>query len=85
MRLVVATEEGVVELNYMWLPTWLGLNAALQKTLESKVQEHAVGKPLTEETLDYLHVFVIGVIQSLFPTLDGLSDYLDGLKFVTPK
>ena len=35
MLLVVQTSPGVIELTYMWLPTWLGMNADLKKKVEA--------------------------------------------------
>lgn len=82
MRAVVVTDPGVLELNYMWLPTWVGSNAMLKKHLEEQLQEKVVGLPLTEETLDEVNDMVIGAIEEKYPEIKGLRDYLDGLKFV---
>lgn len=81
MRAVVSTEPGKLELNYMWLPTFVGMNGAMKKTLEEKLVPELVGKPMTEETLDFAHDRVVELILEKFP-LDGLRDYLDALKFV---
>ena len=82
MRLVVSPEPGIVELAYTWLPTWIGINTALKQKLEDKLQEEAVGKPMTEETMQELHDKVMDFFVEEFPEIIGLRDYLDGLKFV---
>lgn len=81
MRCVQYIGNGVVELNYMWLPTWIGQNTALKAELEKKLKEDVVGRGVTEELLDDLHDAVINYLTEKYP-IEGLFDYLDGLKFV---
>jgi len=83
MRLVVSPETGVVELNYTWLPTWIGINTPLKNELEKALADKLVGKPLTEEVLDEAHDLVVDFFAQRFPSMKGLRDYLDSLKFVT--
>ncbi len=82
MRVVVITAPGVLELNYMWLPTWIGSNAMLKQQLEKELSGKIVGRPLTEAELDEINKEVISGIVELHPEIEGLDDYLDGLKFV---
>jgi len=84
MKLVVATEPGVVELNFMWLPTWLGLNSQLKKELEAELQPLLVGQALTEELLQQAHDYILAYLVKRHPEMEGLRDYLDALKFVRP-
>lgn len=81
MRVVTATDEGAVELNWMWLPTWLGMNAKFKKELEDKFKEKIEGRPLDEGTLDDIHNEVLDFISNKFQ-VKGLYDYLDGVKFI---
>jgi hypothetical protein len=85
VKLVVATEPGVVELNYMWMPTWLGINPQLKKDLEGKLQALLIGQPLTDALLDQAHDQVLQFLVQRHPQFDGLRDYLDALKFVCPQ
>ena len=82
MRLVVAPEKGVVELNYSWLPTWIGINTPLKNELEASLSEFLVGQELTTEILDEAHNRVVDFFAARFPQMKGLRDYLDSLKFV---
>ena len=82
MRLIHFTGEGRLELNYMWLPTWIGLNGALLKEIETEIGPKVKGLAATEDNLDAVNLMVLKTIISKFPTLDGLHDYLDGLKFI---
>lgn len=81
MKTVIRTGPGRVELNYMWLPTWLGQNHQLKVELEKTISKEFVGKELTEKTLNEMHEMVVDIILKKHP-LPGLFDYLDGLKFV---
>ena len=75
----VDVNKGVLELNYMWLPTWLGLNQRFKEKLEKDLTEKFKGRLSSE--LDDIHEEVIDYIVEAFP-LPGLRDYLDGVKFV---
>jgi len=81
MRAVVLTDPGVLELNWMWLPTWIGMNYRLKERLDRLLAEEIEGKRATPEVLDGLNDQVLGILVQECP-LPGLSDYLDGLKFV---
>lgn len=83
MRLIVQVAPGELELNYMWLPTWLGMSAKMKADIEKALQEKAIGKALNAETLDYLHEQVLEVLEEKCPHVVGLRDYLDGIKFVS--
>jgi hypothetical protein len=83
MRAVVVTGPGELELNYMMLPTFIGMNAALKKELEAVVKPLIEGKPWTESTVDEAHELVLDFLEKKFPPIAGLRDYLDGLKYVT--
>jgi hypothetical protein len=83
MRLVDRTGPGVLGLNYMWLPTFVGMNTQLIKEIEDAISEGIIGKPLDEGTLDAAHLAVIDFLEKKFPHLKGLFDYLDGVKFVS--
>lgn len=83
MLAVVRTAPGVIEVNYLWLPTWIGMNAALMRDVEAHMKAHTVlGQPLNEETLRGLHNEVVLYLSARFPGLTGLGQYLNGLATV---
>lgn len=84
MRLI-AVDGKEVFLNYMFLPTFIGLNKAIQQELEVKFSSMLVGKEATEDLLDETHEAILDFIEERFPDVDGLRDYLDAMKFVHPK
>jgi hypothetical protein len=81
MRTIILTDPGVAELNWQWLPTWVGLNSQLTREIEQKITPLVKGKALTDAELDQVSNEVIKIIAAACP-LSGVSDYLDGLKFV---
>lgn len=83
MRLVVSPSYGQLSLNCNWLPMWIGMNVQLKKELDKEIRAKAVGRPMTEETLDEINEVALSAICARFPMLEGLRDYLDGLKYVT--
>jgi hypothetical protein len=82
MRTVTSPEPGVFEVNWSWLPTFIGMNHKLQERIVAEVTPEILGKPIDDETLDLAHELVIAVIVKEFPRIEGLREYLDGLKFV---
>lgn len=82
MKLVDRTGPNTVGLNYMWLPTWIGMNVMLIKEIEAAVSPVIVGRELTDHVLDEASAAVVRVLQDKYPSLSGLNDFLDGLKFV---
>ncbi len=82
MRFIERTAPGKLELNYMWLPSWVGLNEALIREIEDLLSAAIVGQDLTEETLELAHQAVLEILVNKFPSITGLLEYLDGIKFV---
>ena len=81
MRLIHLTKPGHLEVNFMWLPTWLGINRAVKDVLEQDLNSKVVGIPATEENLDAINEMVLESLLQKYP-ITGLRDYLEGLKFV---
>ena len=82
MRLVVQTDPGVLELNYTWLPTWIGINNAFKNEMEKKLKAEIVGLTLDERGLEKAHRLVIDYICEKNPGIKGLYEYLDAMKYV---
>lgn len=82
MRFVHLTSQGQLELNYLWLPTWLGINQVAATAVMQQLKSKVVGLPATEDNLDIINTMVIDVLAEKYPSVEGLRDYLDGLKFV---
>lgn len=82
MRAIVHSEEGVLSLNYLWLPTVIGMNTVLKQSLEKDLQEKLVGTQADETGLDQAHDIVVQYLCEKFPGVRGLRGYLDALKTV---
>lgn len=82
MRAVVATESGVLEVNWMWLPTFLGMNATLKAELEKELASKIQGRQLNDSTLDAAHSLVVTFLEKKFSAIHGMDNYLDGLKYI---
>ena len=78
---VTSPRPGIMEVNYMWLPTWIGMNTNLLKTLSEAAGKAAVGLPLPE-ALQAGHVAVLDCLDEKYPELHGLRDYLESLRLV---
>jgi hypothetical protein len=85
MRAVVPTNLGVLELNYMWLPTFIGMNSVLKRDMEKELAEGLKGKSMNEKTLDEAHKAVCSFLMRRFPTISGLDRLLDSLKYIELK
>lgn len=82
MRAIVATDPGVVELNWLWLPTIIGMNTETKLRLEKKLAPQIQGLPITEESLDHIHDVVVEALCEEFPAVAGLDEYLCALRHV---
>ena len=83
MRLV-QVRDGVLEVRWTWMPFWLAVNPKMKQDLEQKVHDGVLmsGVSASEADLDALHDFLIQHLQGMFPSHQGLAEYLDGLKYV---
>lgn len=82
MKVFQRTGPGTLGLNYMWLPTWVGMNSALIKEIEEYVTPYLMGQGLTEEALEQASELAVNFLVAKFPHIKGLFEYLDGLKYV---
>jgi len=82
MRAVVAVAPGELELNWTFLPSFIGMNATLKKELEEALKPLIEGQAWTESSLDQAHDAVLDFLEKKFPALRGLRDYLEGLKYI---
>lgn len=83
MRAVVDVGDGELELNYLWLPTVVGMNANLKRSMEKELSEQLRNVPMDEAGLDKAHDLVVDYIAKKFP-LGGIVDYLNGMKHLEP-
>ena len=81
MRAVIQTDPGVIELNWMFLPTCVGTNRLLMEKMQTEMSEKFEGIELTEHTMDAMHAWVLDFIAEEM-SIQGMWDYLDGLKFL---
>lgn len=84
MRLI-SVEGNAVEVKYMFLPTFLGLNTVLLQEMEKKIAPMLVGKEATDDVLDAANDAILDFIEARFPDIEGLRDYLDAMKFIQEK
>lgn len=84
MRTIVATTDGVIELNYLWLPTVIGMNSALKRDMEAALKSALVGTALDEAGLDKIDAMAREYLIHKFPSIVGLDKYLDALKYLEP-
>lgn len=85
MRSVVLVGPNELELNYMWLPTWLGMNTKLKAEIEQELSPKLTGMPVDEATLDWAHDQVLLFLEKKFPEIEGLREFLESLKFISDK
>jgi hypothetical protein len=76
LRLVVATDPETVEINYTWLPTWLGLNEQLLRKLADRIRPVVVGRPLDDATLALAECTLIMLLMDEFSYIEGLEEVL---------
>lgn len=70
----------MVELNWLWLPTVIGMNTKLKEQLEKKLSSRIVGMVLTDASLEQVNHIVIDALCEEFPYVTGLKEYLQALE-----
>lgn len=84
MRLVQQHRDDptVLEVAWMWLPTFVGQNSEVLKSLDvALADEFPLPLELTDEKLDEMHNFVVDKVCEKFQ-VEGLSAYLQAVKNV---
>jgi len=76
VRVIVQTDEAT-EVNWMWLPSWVGMNRALLERMQEELGEVLVGK-----TLDQANTCIVAWLQEQFPHIKGIDQYLAALEHV---
>ena len=82
MDLVVPSVDGGLEINFSWLPTWLGLNQPMLKVLDAGLQEAFQGRKFTPELMVEMNQKVIELLTQEFPAIKGLDKLLSALAHV---
>lgn len=82
MLVVVPTYEGVLELNWTWLPSFMGLDASLRETLRLHLAGKYEGRAMSDETLQEAHADVVAFLKDRYPALLGLDRFFDALQHV---
>ena len=82
MRVVHIADDGVLELNWMWLPTFIGQNHGLQQQLGIAWREKwPDGFVYTDDMLDEVHRFTLDWFVKKVP-IKGFREYLAGISNV---
>ena len=81
MRIADIAKDGALELNWMWLPTFISQNFAMMKELKKVWSEKFRGKEPTDGLLWQVHYFTIDWLAAKFP-IPGLKEYLSAIKEV---
>ena len=79
MRFVVRTQPGHIELNYMWLPTFIGMNEHLIREIEGRLGPHLKDQTLDDDLLNRAHNLVVDYVSRKFQHVAGLREYLDDI------
>jgi len=84
MLTVQLAKDGALELNWMWLPTFIGQNYPVMRELEKVWRSQFAGKlKLNEEGLREAHEFTLKWLCDKFK-INGLGEYLRAIENVRP-
>lgn len=81
MRLVSINDEGVCDLAWMWLPTFIGQNRALMQKLQRELAKEFSGVQAADEVLDAMHAWIINWLDNAHG-IPGLREYLTAVSKV---
>lgn len=77
MRAVTNTPDGV-QLNFMFLPTFIGFNSLVKAEIERLLVEKFSGSTVNDHLLNKMHLFVLDHLCTKFP-IKGLRKYLEAM------
>jgi hypothetical protein len=80
MRLI-NFENGRLDVKFMWLPVFIGQNAAAMNELQIAGLAKFRNSPVTDAVLDEVNAWVIQWICKRFP-IEGLDQYLSAIRNV---
>lgn len=83
MRLVVATDEGTVCMNYTWLPVWMGMNNVLLAEVGDTLRKEFKGSQISDDLLDRMHDRAAELLEEKFK-MKNLGELFKALKKVEP-
>jgi hypothetical protein len=72
---------GAVDLNFMWLPTFIGQNVVMLRELKRELEKEFLKEQLTEATLWAMHHKIIQWLEAKFP-FEGIGKYLHAIEEV---
>lgn len=79
---IVGDKLDTIEINWMWLPTFVGQNKPLLDKLETALREEFLTPfEATEEALDKMHDFAVGFLCKQI-CICGFAEYLHAIKSV---
>lgn len=82
MKIVQIAKDGALELNWMWLPTFIGQNHTICRQLGEVWRSwYPNGFPATEEDLVDIHDRTIDWFAEKFP-IEGLGQYLHAIEYI---
>lgn len=82
MRLVFR-DHNVYEVQWMWLPTFIGQNIMVMNELGEALRKKFAGQVGKEEDLlDEVHTFILDWLSARFRNISGLREYLEAVKNV---
>jgi hypothetical protein len=82
MRVVNFEEAtGTLELNFMFLPTFIGQNPIVQKELKLDLSKRFSAKSVTPALMDEIHRWIIQWLKDKFQ-IAGLEKYLQAIEEV---
>lgn len=80
MRVVHVAKDGAIEVNWMWLPTFIGQNYMVLRELGDAWKERFPNGVKSDETgLDEIHNFTIDWLCQKF-AIPGLKEYLQAIE-----
>lgn len=85
MNLLRSTRQGVVEINFSWLPYCMALDKVLMDALTEKAKEMCLHKTLTKGLLEEVDKALLNIIRKRYEEFSGVDDYVAALSKVDQK
>lgn len=85
MHLLRSTRQGVVEINFSWLPYCMALDKVLIDALTEKAKEMCLHKALSDGLLEEVDKALLDIIRKRYEEFSGADAYVEALSKVNQK
>ena len=76
---LIANNDGVLELQWAWLPYWMASNPQLRSELERDVRDRMLLNAISIAEIDLLHNYALDALRNRFANVPGAVAVIEAI------